>query len=315
MGRQVDNELLAGFVAEARGYVPAILKAISVFRADPADQQSLEPAQRLAHTIKGAASMIGLSALSQIAGHVEQPIDKAIASATGWSEAGFGLLQDLVGIVERYLQGILEGVVDEDALVAEAAGIHHRLQALVVSGSNPEGDVGAALPLSTGCGRPLVGRSPTGHPPEPSASSAKGLTLEEELGSSDLKEIFAFEAEDHFRNISSMLPVLEREPGDKEVLQEIRRSVHSLKGSAGMVGFQNITRLAHRMEDLLDALYDGRLNLTAESMWLLHVSTDALEDIATGAGFESRSEQKIFEAYASLLEDGRGAPIIRDSAA
>jgi chemosensory pili system protein ChpA (sensor histidine kinase/response regulator) len=340
MGRKVDNELLSGFVAEARGYLPAILKAISAFRADPADQQSLEPAQRLAHTIKGAASMIGLSALSQIAGYVEQPIDKAIASATGWSEAAFGLMQDMVGVVERYLQGVLEGVVDENALVAEAAGIHGRLQALMVSGSNPEGDVGAALR-----GRPLVGRSPTertdcppsfrdfrlaplvvdavpqekptpsGHPPEPPASSAKALTLEEELGSSDLKEIFAFEAEDHFRNISSMLPVLEREPGDKEVLQEIRRSVHSLKGSAGMVGFQNITRLAHRMEDLLDALYDGRLNLTAESMWLLHVSTDALEDIATGAGFESRSEQKLFEAYASLLEDGRGAAIRRDSSA
>jgi chemosensory pili system protein ChpA (sensor histidine kinase/response regulator) len=314
MGRQVDKELLAGFVAEARGYLPVILRAISAFRANPADQQSLEPAQRLAHTIKGAASMVGLSALSQVAGYVEQSIDRAIAAATGWSEAAFGMRRDLVGVVDRYLQGILEAVVDEDALVAEAAGIHDRLQALVVSGSNPEGDVGAALPLSTGCGRPLVGRSPTGRPPEPSDTSAKGLTLEEELGSSDLKEIFALEAEDHFRNISSMLPVLEREPGDKEVLQEIRRSVHSLKGSAGMVGFQNITRLAHRMEDLLDALYDGRLNLTAESMWLLHASTDALEDIATGAGFESRSEQKLFGAYASLLEDGRGAAIPGDAA-
>ncbi|HWX40105.1 MAG TPA: Hpt domain-containing protein, partial [Blastocatellia bacterium] len=156
MGRQVDKELLAGFVAEARGYLPVILRAISAFRANPGDQQSLEPAQRLAHTIKGAASMVGLSALSQVAGYVEQSIDRAIAAATGWSEAAFGMLRDLVGVVERYLQGILEGVVDEDALVAEAAGIHHRLQALVVSGSNPEGDVGAALPLSTGCGRPLV---------------------------------------------------------------------------------------------------------------------------------------------------------------
>src|SRR5208283_2239781 len=73
----------------------------------------------------------------------------------------------------------------------------------------------------------------------------------------ELREVFLLEAEDHLRTINSLLPSLDREPVDLALVQDVRRSVHTLKGAAAMVGFGQITRLAHRMEDLLDLIYEG----------------------------------------------------------
>ena len=37
----------------------------------------------------------------------------------------------------------------------------------------------------------------------------------------------------------------------------MRRSIHTFKGAAGVVGFRSASQLAHRMEDLLEELYEG----------------------------------------------------------
>jgi chemosensory pili system protein ChpA (sensor histidine kinase/response regulator) len=134
--------------------------------------------------------------------------------------------------------------------------------------------------------------SPTDRPASPPAASARNdgaawsldeSDEDEENGiSSELREVFALEAEDHLRDLSTLLPALDAQPENKELLQDIRRSAHTLKGSAAMVGFRAITQLAHRMEDLLDLLYEERLAVTPEIVRLLYASTDSLEDMVTG---------------------------------
>ena len=59
----------------------------------------------------------------------------------------------------------------------------------------------------------------------------------------------------HLQAIRSFLPALEN--GDAEAVRNVRRSAHTLKGSAAMVGFRSLTGLAHRMEDILDRLFEG----------------------------------------------------------
>jgi chemosensory pili system protein ChpA (sensor histidine kinase/response regulator) len=115
----------------------------------------------------------------------------------------------------------------------------------------------------------------------------------------ELLEIFTLEADEHLRNISAALPALEQGGDTRESVQAIRRSAHTLKGTAAMVGFRRVTQLAHRMEDLLDLLYEGRLSVTPEIVRLLFASTDALEDLA--AGRPANGLSALYDTYSQVL--------------
>jgi chemosensory pili system protein ChpA (sensor histidine kinase/response regulator) len=100
--------------------------------------------------------------------------------------------------------------------------------------------------------------------------------------SAELLEVFGNEAQDHLAIISAALVVLAETPGDDESLTEVRRSAHTLKGAAAMVGLGAISTLAHRMEDLLDAIAEGTIPATPEVPRLLLAATDRLHAVVLG---------------------------------
>jgi chemotaxis protein histidine kinase CheA/ActR/RegA family two-component response regulator len=169
-------------------------------------------------------------------------------------------------------------------------------------------DTAALLRLLTGGTQPHAAPAPPSFTPAPLAQSQPAPHFEsagvgqraEEAASNELLEIFALEAEDHIRNLSTHLPVLEEQPDNKELLQDIRRSAHTLKGSASMVGFRGITKLAHRMEDLLDLLYEGSRAVDPEIVRLLYASTDALEDMVAGKP-NAETVKELYALYDQLL--------------
>jgi chemosensory pili system protein ChpA (sensor histidine kinase/response regulator) len=118
----------------------------------------------------------------------------------------------------------------------------------------------------------------------------------------ELMETFLLEAEEHLQNLHTSLRVLYKNPHNRELLQEVRRSSHSLKGTAAMVGLDNIMQLAHRMEDVLDLIYDGEMQLTSERTLLLMQATDALEDMSNGH-VKPDEVQRLYTGFARLLAE------------
>jgi chemosensory pili system protein ChpA (sensor histidine kinase/response regulator) len=279
MTREVDPEVLAGFIEEARSYLPQILEGIEGYRADPTRTEVLEEAHRHAHSIKGASSMVGLSGLSHIADQLEQALEEVAAGQLGLSDEVATLFLRTLTQIESYLEGAQSGTLHEQPLLDEVARDYQRLRQ-PPAGPPP----GAASELEP------AGDSPAPEPPPG-----------EEV-SPELLEVFALETEDHLRTISTALPALERQPDDRELVQEVRRSAHTLKGVAAMVGFARITQLAHRMEDLLDLLYEGAMKVTPEILKLLFESTDALEDL-TGGNANEVVLQGLYARYSRLLEE------------
>ena len=70
---------------------------------------------------------------------------------------------------------------------------------------------------------------------------------------------FIEEAREHCRRLSDGLLQLENAPADGELLNSLFRSAHTIKGSARMMKLNGINELAHRMEDVLDALRGGKI--------------------------------------------------------
>ena len=77
----------------------------------------------------------------------------------------------------------------------------------------------------------------------------------------DLK-VFMQEAESLLELLDEDIIRLEQESENSELLQEIFRAAHTLKGSSGMLGFQSMAGLTHAMEDLLDRVRKGTLPVT-----------------------------------------------------
>ncbi len=83
---------------------------------------------------------------------------------------------------------------------------------------------------------------------------------------SDLMEDFFFDFKEAHQNCESILINLEHDPSNKELLNGLFRSVHTIKGNLVYVGLKDLTPLIQSMEDLLDAirseqiLYDSLLS-------------------------------------------------------
>jgi len=92
------------------------------------------------------------------------------------------------------------------------------------------------------------------------------------------RDDFTGEAEELLDALSRDLADFEAQGSNvrPELINKIFRDVHSLKGLAGMVGFTEISELAHTLEDMLDRLRMGRVAISKQLTDLLYDSVDSL---------------------------------------
>ncbi len=297
----IDPDILAGFHSEVAGYLPAVRDGLARFRAAPADPDTLTEPHRCVHTIKGAASMVGLTGLSHIAYQIEGLIEElqhGHLPPDGPAVEGveFGLLA-----VEEYLRGTQDEGFQEGQLVGDAVRALRELRGLPAS-DDPTSD-GDVLPVpqfdqfDTRDDLPALSDADTladGDLPAPDFDALPALpefappaaepprSAPKNDIAQELLEVFRLEAEDHLRVLTGILPAARRETVAKDQWLEVRRAAHTLKGAAAMVGFADVTTLAHRMEDLLDSYYEGTQTPTPERVELLLAATDAIEDAVAG---------------------------------
>jgi two-component system, chemotaxis family, sensor kinase CheA len=90
-------------------------------------------------------------------------------------------------------------------------------------------------------------------------------------------ELFRSEAREHLGTLTRLLLLLEREPDRPGVLEELFRSVHTLKGSSAAMGYEAASELAHGLEHLLARMREGSVRADAAVVDLLLQGADALE--------------------------------------
>src|SRR5581483_3689050 len=95
-----------------------------------------------------------------------------------------------------------------------------------------------------------------------------------------LVEVFLAEAEETLARLEDLLLRLEQTPGDSELLHEIFRAAHTLKGNASCLQFDALTTSAHTVEGILDRLRSGELQATATRISQLLNAVDVLRDLS-----------------------------------
>ncbi len=90
-------------------------------------------------------------------------------------------------------------------------------------------------------------------------------------------EIFIDETAEHIQSLSDCIMVLEKEPENKDTINEIFRAAHSLKGMAGTMGFKRMQHLTHDMEDVFQEVRSDKVKVTSDLIDLLFQCLDAIE--------------------------------------
>ncbi len=93
----------------------------------------------------------------------------------------------------------------------------------------------------------------------------------------DLLSDFAAEVQEHIDTIDHRLLVLENDPADQENLNAVFRVFHTIKGAAGFLALDEISKLAHMTENILDRARKGEFQLSGGRIDIIFESVDEMK--------------------------------------
>ncbi|MFT8871345.1 MAG: chemotaxis protein CheA [Sporolactobacillus sp.] len=127
----------------------------------------------------------------------------------------------------------------------------------------------------------------------------------------DMKQylgVYVDEAREHLQNLNDKLMVLEKCPDDPEVINSIFRSAHTLKGSSGQMGLNNLMEFTHTMENVFDLLRRHQLSVSGDMIDVLFEAADELQamiDSVADGGSDERDVQVVSAKLQALVKGQR----------
>jgi len=98
-------------------------------------------------------------------------------------------------------------------------------------------------------------------------------------GMEDMLQDFLTEASDLLSGVDNKLVELEKRPDDRNLLNEIFRGFHTIKGGAGFLNANEMVALCHRTENLFDKLRNGQMTLNPQIMDVIMAATGIVRDM------------------------------------
>ena len=257
----MENQNLQIFINEAEIYLPMIRNGILICSQEGNKGSEMETSLLFTQAIKATAAAVGLENIAGAIGNLEFELRNVTGQAEPLSDVRTRELLDIIAHVEAMLAAIRFS--SDDFSLGFDGFVDQSFSKLGFDSREPDL---LELPAAN-----------AGFYGMPEADDADGFEIDDEM-----LEIFREEAEDLLRNINTQMEVLKNAPNDRESMLEIRRSAHTLKGSAGIVGLKPLSNLAHRVEDLLDCLSEKEIDGNRRIFELLMTSTDCLSALASG---------------------------------
>ncbi len=299
------------FMTEAQQRL-AVLQEEIERHAESGSSTVSEHARRAIHTLGGIAGTAGIAALSELSHALESYWNRF--AQTPLPSAHLSLVQDTVGrlygmfaAIER-LQ-LPEAADDLIAVLGELENEQFTPAAEVVATADEApveiGTSAVDMPVEPVLEMPPVDTTPIEQPVAPPSMDVPAEAVSGPLDVSalvpDIKlaapkpvferrevadeidqqllPIFLEEAEALVPDTSAQLRAWQAAPGETAARDALRRNLHTIKGSARMVGAMRMGELTHVMESRVIAVIEGNLNPGAEVFNTLEAQFDRLADI------------------------------------
>lgn len=266
----LDAEVLSYFVPEAEEYLDTMDRLLRTLETNASDEDTGYRLFRTAHTLKGSSYTVGFHVIGDMAHPME---DCMVAVREGRAKLSGTLLQvmaqatGLIRLLLRRDPAHLERLQREIPPVISWLKQLSQGEAVVLppaSATSPAVPQAAAYPAVPTPAVEMV-------PPSAMADDYLVPHLDPEVLS-----YFAPEAQEYLETLEANLLRLDKDPQNKELINQLFRTAHTLKGSAYTVGFQSIGDLVHHVEDFMGAVRDGHLQVKPGHTDLLLRSVDVV---------------------------------------
>ena len=285
----MDPELFADFIIEAKEHLETIEPNLLELEKAPDNLSLLNEIFRPMHSLKGASGFLGLNKMNTLAHRCENVLDElrkgAMAVNSEIMDVILSSTDALRQIIDHLETSSTEGDVDTSHIIATLDGImagemHSGGGAAPKSApaSAPAAPVAAAAPAAAPAPAEIPGPRQTG-------DVETWLETRENLpsyaltafGEGHLRD-FIEEAKDNVSNLSDGLLELEKHPeAQKDMVNDLFRYFHNLKGNSGIIGFHDLNSLTHEAETLLNAVRKDEYAVTPPLVDLLLLVVDVIE--------------------------------------
>lgn len=344
-----DPELFADFIAEAKEHLETIEPNLLELEKAPGNLALLNDIFRPMHSLKGASGFLGLNRINQLAHKAENILDELRKGSMVVTSEIMDVILASTDALRQMIDNLevnnSEGEVEVghimaqiDAIMAgDSPALNPPVDAAPVAEAVPApapGDV-SAQDMSEHAQLPAEisadGHSESDIPQNAQATSvsapdnATGMTGKEWVGTLPALEPYALTAfgEGHLKdfidesieiieNLTNGLLELEENPtGQNELVNDLFRFFHNMKGNSGIIGYNELNALTHEAETLLNNVRQGKITPTHDLIDLLLLVVDVMEalvrniDIASGQASPFETAPVVRQLQAALA----GGPI------
>jgi len=273
------NPMLDLFCIDAELKLSTLRESLSQLRVEPKNKNEMKRSDTAVSSVKGAAKIASLGQVFELA--------KAMEIILTTAEKGKLVLDNnVISILESSIELILQLISSAEADLTDW---------LEFNVDNFSNATTLLLALRSGENKPSKSKkkiSKTKSIKVNESKSDKKLTATTEKSTSvkssakdsladvSMLELFKIEAESQTEKLSNGLMALENNPEDPELLEELMRAAHSVKGAARMVGLESSVNISHLMEDVFVAAQNTKLSLEPDDIDILLASVDMLSNMA-----------------------------------
>ena len=310
-----DPEIFADFIIESKEHLETIEPNLLELEKAPENLALLNEIFRPMHSLKGASGFLGLNRINVLAHRAENVLDELRKGSMAVNSEIMDIILSATDALRQMIESLeanaTEGDVETESIIARLDGIMAGEMPTAASAAAPA--PAAPAPAAQAAPTPVASASAGAVNPSDWMASRPLLpayTLTS-FGQDHLKD-FIDEARENITNISDGLLMLERNPGNQaEIVNDTFRFFHNIKGNSGIIGYQEVNKLTHEAETLLNQVRKGEMPVSSGLVDLLLLVSDALDKLFARIDIASAQVTPFdaSELLAKLQQATAGGPI------
>ncbi len=286
------KDIFESFLIETKEILEKLDSDLMKLESEPQNPDLLNDIFRSFHTIKGTSGFLGLVKLQKVTHKLEDILNKLRKGEVVLNDEimdailkGFDSINELLAIIETEKNEDY----DTDEVISLLVSVLDNMNGKT---SSAETQAGATEDNTeeneSGEEKAPQNEPATAEAPEPQPEQTP--QVEEPVGDysmlqdpemNEIFESFVVETKEILEKLDLDLVKLESEPENKDLLNEIFRSFHTIKGTSGFLGLVKLQKVTHKLEDILNKLRKGEVLLNDEIMDGILKGYDVITELLT----------------------------------
>jgi len=293
------QKLLQLFALESQETLQQMEDGLLQLESRPADKEAINVVFRAAHTVKGSAGVVGLPQVSEFTHSMENLLDKARSGQLKITPELIRLLltcRDHVGYL--IAQTIESNDPEENTeLEKNTKALLKQLQSFITEEASPTVESSATN----------ISAPPAVPTTSPQTQAEPALAVTTHTKPTKLQNIFLMESKDILGRINNELNVLVNRPESTEALNNVFMSIHTIKGSSGLVKVDTIAQFSQDCEHFLQQFRNAKHTPDAHFNTLMQQYVEYLGHLLDEVSSGQKNSQ-LHENIAHLVANFKAYP-------